>query len=338
VAAGPQGRCAISFLNLDEDKEPVAAPAPPQYLGQQTGGEFEVVLLQELQNDLARARLREIIYVTVVFHLIVVLLMVFVPRWFPVHEKSLEEQLRDRQMTTLLMPDDMPNLKTPPPAKTPGTKTRQPQVDRKTLEEIRKNEPAPAPVPAAPAPAAPQPVVPPQMARNTAPEALHVPQQPQSNPFANQHSATSSLSQALHGSGGGGGGIGDMRGMGPGGAGKVGNGVEILSDTQGVDFNPYMRRVVHDVEQNWYRLIPEEAMPPLLKRGRVIIEFYIMPNGKVMGMKIVGYSGDVPLDRAAFGGITASNPFPPLPSEFHGPYLALRFSFYYNPQPGELPR
>ena len=39
-----------------------------------------------------------------------------------------------------------------------------------------------------------------------------------------------------------------------------------------------------------------------------------------------------PLDRAAWGGITASNPFPPLPSNFGGPYLALRFRFYYNPE------
>ncbi len=48
-------------------------------------------------------------------------------------------------------------------------------------------------------------------------------------------------------------------------------------------------------------------------------------------MKLTGQSGDVSFDRAAWGGITASNPFAPLPSEYHGPYLALRFNFYYNP-------
>ena len=47
-------------------------------------------------------------------------------------------------------------------------------------------------------------------------------------------------------------------------------------------------------------------------------------------------SGDVALDRAAWGGITASAPFAPLPSEFHGPYLALRFHFYYNPAKGDM--
>ncbi len=36
------------------------------------------------------------------------------------------------------------------------------------------------------------------------------------------------------------------------------------------------------------------------------------------------------------GGITASNPFRPLPIDFKGPYLALRLRFYYNPDPSLL--
>ncbi len=73
-----------------------------------------------------------------------------------------------------------------------------------------------------------------------------------------------------------------------------------------------------------------------MKRGRLAIEFVILPDGKIAGMKLVAPSGDVALDRAAWGGITASNPFAPLPGEFHGPYLALRFRFYYNPQKGDM--
>jgi hypothetical protein len=48
-------------------------------------------------------------------------------------------------------------------------------------------------------------------------------------------------------------------------------------------------------------------------------------------MRISPPSGDVSLERAAWNGITASNPFSPLPSDFHGPYLKLRFHFFYNP-------
>ncbi|MGA9209426.1 MAG: energy transducer TonB, partial [Terriglobales bacterium] len=82
---------------------------------------------------------------------------------------------------------------------------------------------------------------------------------------------------------------------------------------------------------NWYNVIPEAAYPPLRKKGRVAIEFAILKDGSVAGMKLESPSGDVSLDRAAWGGITASNPFPPLPNEFSGQYLLLRFHFYYNP-------
>jgi outer membrane biosynthesis protein TonB len=61
-----------------------------------------------------------------------------------------------------------------------------------------------------------------------------------------------------------------------------------------------------------------------------------MPDGKITGMKIVDPSGIDAFDRAAWGGITASVPLHPLPREFHGPYLALRFHFYYNPAHGDI--
>jgi len=106
--------------------------------------------------------------------------------------------------------------------------------------------------------------------------------------------------------------------------------LEVLSDTMGVDFGPYLNRIVQNVRENWYKLIPQEARPPILKEGRVMIQFAIMKDGTVAGIQLHSGSGDVELDRAAWGGITASNPFPPLPAEFNGQYIALRFHFVYN--------
>ena len=132
------------------------------------------------------------------------------------------------------------------------------------------------------------------------------------------------------------GGGGDY-GAGPGGTNaRVMGNLEVLTDTQGVDFGPYLSRVLDAVRRNWYNLIPEEARPPLLKKGKVSIEFVIKKDGTIAGMTLRGPSGDVALDRAAWGGITASAPFQPLPSEFHGQYLGLRFHFYYNPGKGDL--
>jgi TonB family protein len=114
---------------------------------------------------------------------------------------------------------------------------------------------------------------------------------------------------------------------------QMGN-FEILSDTQGVDFAPYLQGVLQGVRQKWHNAIPESSW---WKHGNVVIEFAIARDGKVAGMKLVAPSGDVPLDRAAWAGIVGSNPFPPLPSEFGGQYLSLRFRFYYNPTKEELP-
>jgi TonB family protein len=104
----------------------------------------------------------------------------------------------------------------------------------------------------------------------------------------------------------------------------------------GVDFGPYIQRIIPPIWHNWMNLLPDSARPPMLKRGKVAVEFIILPDGKVSGMRLVGPSGDIALDRAVWGALTASNPLPPLPQQFSGPYLALRTHFYYNPLPGEV--
>lgn len=112
---------------------------------------------------------------------------------------------------------------------------------------------------------------------------------------------------------------------------KTAGNIEVLSDTKGVDFGPYLSEVLKKVRANWYALIPEEARPPQLMPGVTSIEFAIMPDGNLAGVRIVHKSGSTALDRAAWGGLTTGNPYPPLPEQYKGPYLALRFHFYYNP-------
>jgi TonB family protein len=109
---------------------------------------------------------------------------------------------------------------------------------------------------------------------------------------------------------------------------------EILTDTMGVDFGPYMTRIVQIVKQNWYTLMPPSVYPPILKQGKLALEFQIMKDGTVQGLLRDTTSGDVALDRAAMASITASTPFPPLPKEFPGKLLGLRFYYFYNLEPG----
>jgi TonB family protein len=110
--------------------------------------------------------------------------------------------------------------------------------------------------------------------------------------------------------------------------GQAGSRLELLSDPQGVDFQPYLIRVLAAVRRNWFAVIPESAR--FGQRGRVVIQFAISREGRVPKLVISLPSGADALDRAAVAGISASNPFPPLPAEFKGEQIRLQLSFLYN--------
>jgi TonB family protein len=107
------------------------------------------------------------------------------------------------------------------------------------------------------------------------------------------------------------------------------NSVDILSDTLGVDLSPYIQKVVDATYRSWLPVVPAAARPPQKKQGRVIIRFRINKDGSVSNMTLEVPSGDVLLDRAAWGGLTGAS-LPKLPAEFKGPCLDLRFYFNYN--------
>ena len=103
--------------------------------------------------------------------------------------------------------------------------------------------------------------------------------------------------------------------------------VGVITDLKGVDFGPYLEIVKRQVKQRWYSLIPASAV---FKPGCVSIQFKILQNGNVADMHYKSTSGDIQLDRAASGAIAWPESLPPLPSEFKGDYLELRFNFFYN--------
>jgi TonB family protein len=324
--------------------------------------DFPTLLIQ-LQDDLSRSRKREAFWISVLIHVLLIIALVNFQAW----EKYLPHRAvmmihavnpHDRELTFLSAPPDRQKVPKPQTDKMSDKNrvatSRQPQLDRKELKKMLDASRAGRPGPSAPP--AQQPA-PPQMAQAAPPQPQPEQQQPQQAPppqqtaklqsppvqpkpsFNNQTmSAGKAIEQAARAAA-------STRGVYAGDNGDLGLGqrqsaarmgpLEITTDTQGVDFGPYLQRVLHDVKQNWYNLIPESAMAPLLKKGKLTIEFAITKNGQVAGMRYVYGSGDVALDRAAYGGITASNPFPPLPGEFGGQYLGLRFTFFYNPDKDE---
>ncbi len=305
-------------------------------------------MISELEDERRWARLREGIWIAILFHLALLSAVTWIPKYVFKVPQVIDpiDAIRQRKDLSYLdlPPDALRKLQ--PKVIVKPVPEKPPTIDRKTLEEMNKAAPPapePAPQPAQPAPAQPTQPIPPAPAQPTQP----IPPAPQAQLEAPRPSAVPArpnfamgsqnpadqLRDAMRGasrdSGSGAsqmpsGGLARHPGAGTG-------GVEVLSDTQGVDFNNWLIRWHRETERTWDPLIPDEVNPPILKSGVVVIRFKVLPNGRLMdgSVTLEGRSGDTALDRAAWGALTGSN-YPPLPREFHGPYLELRAIFLYN--------
>ena len=304
---------------------------------------------------------------SVVFHVVLIGLILMLPKWFPYRPPTKEEieAARNRFHDQLVL---SPGAFEPSkPSVRPTPPSPKVHVDPRVLRDVAPPEPQPAPAPQperpvkelpsapvpknTPIPADPQPSAPaPKADAFRPPLKLEAPDapQPQHGLILPKDSINRSLQDTIrdaaknpNASGGrsglysgpmpkAGGGLNGGSDGHQGAGGTFGNGYEILTPTEGVDFSDYMNRVVAAVRRNWYAVMPESAM--LGDRGRVALQFRIMKNGSVPDgepVRIMG-SGKEPLDRAAVSAIRSSNPFEPLPPAFSGPYIELRFIFLYN--------
>ena len=238
----------------------------------------------------------------------------------------------------------------PPTPAPPATKPEieAPKLDlgkQQTGELIARNLPGIGALDATPLPVAPPPEINPEEKPKISfekPGALNGPVTNSSGnaqgriPLPQRASVEDAMRQVARG-GGGGLMVGDL-GEGSGGLGeslnnpaastKNASALELLSDTQGVDFKPYLIRILSSVRRNWFAVMPESAR--FGRKGRVLIQFAINKDGSVPKLVIASTSGADALDRAAVAGISASNPFPPLPDEFKGSQVRLQFTFRYN--------
>ena len=113
-------------------------------------------------------------------------------------------------------------------------------------------------------------------------------------------------------------------------AGRPHSNLELKSDPMGVDFRPYMLQVLAAVRRNWFAVYTEAAR--LGQRGEVVLEFAIAKPGLVTKVIFSSESGAKALDQSAVAAISASNPLPPLPTDFKGDRIVLRMTFMYNMQ------
>jgi TonB family protein len=299
-------------------------------------------MISELEDERRWARLREGVLWAVLVHIVLLSVLTWIPRYFfkapRIDDFDLIKQHED-QIALDQLPDAVRQLQKPKVTPKPLSK---PLIDKQTMEEMKRQaEQAPPPPPPAqqqaPEQPKPQPTQPlPPNPQSQAPEAPRPQAVPAKPNFAmgSQNPADQLRQDMQHAMRGQGQGYGNQ----PSGGGGLarhpgaGSGFEVLSDTQGVDFSSWLARWHYITQMTWDPLIPDEVNPPILKSGIVAVRFKVLPNGQVTDMQLDGRSGDTGLDRAAWGAITGSS-YPPLPREFHGPYLELRAYFLYNEQP-----
>jgi TonB family protein len=298
--------------------------------------EHELIrLLDTIEDERARGRFRESMYISMFVWIAIAWVLFYGPKylWHSPQLITPTEALQQQALVELNAPR-LPRRAVAPP----------PKIDKGTLAKLRAMEPKRLPAPVAPEqpppPAAMQPTQPvpapalpmPTAPRPRAPEPetnAPVPQAPSRPIFNTPSTASQNMQQAMRGSQS----AGSDRSVGiQGGSGgsKLGQGVDILSDTQGVNFQPYLQRILREIYQQWIPLIPEEARPPLRKQGTTQIRFTINADGTIAAMHLDGSSHDDALNRAAWGSITGVGQFPPLPKQFHGPSLELRIHYLVN--------
>jgi outer membrane biosynthesis protein TonB len=314
--------------------------------------EQEIIhLIDAIEDERAKARFRESIYISLFVWLAIAWVVFYGPRylWHSPQLISPVEMMQRHEMVQL----NAPVLRhAPMPA---------PKVDKGTLAKLREMERKAAPTPAAPAPTpAPKtetPTAPPVAAqpaptnerpttpvpnaptpvptRTPPPVVADAPRpQPSTKPNFGQPGTVSDTMRDLANNvardHSGGGGPVAMHGGARGAA--LGSGVEILSpNPDNVNFNPYLQRLLQQIYEQWLPLIPEEARPPLNKSGVTQIRFSIGPDGNVIAMHLDGSTHDDALNRAAWGSVNGQQ-FAPLPKQFHGPFLELRIHYLVNRQ------
>jgi TonB family protein len=324
------------------DRAPSSKARGSRWLDYDTHELLEVI--SELEDERRWARLREGMLWAVLVHILLLFGLYLVPKYVlktPIVDDFDRIKQHEDQIALDQMPDAVRQLQKPKVAPRPANK---PLIDKQTMDEMKqKAEQAPPPPPAQQQPQTPeqpkpQPTQPlPPNPQSQAPDAPHPqavpakpnfamgPQNPADQLRHDMQSARPGQGQPNYGNQpSGGSGLARHPG--------AGSGYEVLSDTQGVDFSSWLSRWHYITQMTWDPLIPDEVNPPILKSGIVAVRFKVLPNGQVTDMQLDGRSGDTGLDRAAWGAITGSS-YPPLPREFHGPYLELRAYFLYNQQP-----
>ncbi|MEO6922582.1 MAG: hypothetical protein ABI142_02040, partial [Bryocella sp.] len=264
AAPKPDSDAPISFVPHDPPS------TQPYRLKLNRYGEMEehelIRLLDSIEDERSRARFRESVYISVFVCCALAWVVFFGPRylWHTPLLISPADAIRKQEIIALNAP-----IMHQPPVVHPQPRP----LDKNTLKNLREMTREPArPAPEAPSPAneapmpsaspnlpsAPQPTVVP-VPSTTAPRVPNAPLPESPSAHAAQpnfNTPSDSLKETIRESARNRNNGGPGAGMVPTGRGAaVGGGVQILSDTQGVDFNAYLKRLVASTYRAWIPLL-----------------------------------------------------------------------------------
>jgi TonB family protein len=292
---------------------------------------------------------REGVLLSIIFHLVVVIVILLFPRFFPFDANAAQaravllQRPEDSARFVFVQPrNDVTALKAPPraqdsdkdraarsPERAPKPTNPLPFSRGNSREQVEALPPQTPPRGQGPAP---DPAQGQQAQSDTkipeSPSALQLPSPapPQSQNGAGGRSALA------------GGSLGDaLRNLqryvpreqfdNPGGNGG-GFGPEIQFDTKGVEFGPWIRRFIAQVKRNWF--VPYSSMS---MRGHVVITFNVHKDGSISDLTVIGPCPIDAFNNAAFGALSGSNPTQPLPPEYPSDKAFFTVTFFYNETP-----
>jgi TonB family protein len=291
---------------------------------------------------------REGVLLSIIAHLVFVILLLVVPKWFPFLTQS-----RPVPVPVQQRPDNTQFVFVQPRVERPAARA----PERAVPSDLNRTaaSPAKAPKPTNPLPYSrgntPDRVEEPpkQVARGQGPQPDPAAGAPADNPrpdskipdsqSALQMPMRSASQNGLNGrSSSSGGSLGDaLRNLdrytqnqtfdNPGGSGGQ-FGPEIQFDTKGVEFGPWIRRFIAQVKRNW--LIPYAAMST---KGHVVMQFNVHKDGSITDLNVAGPSGVDAFNNAAMGALSSSNPTQPLPPEYPSDKAFFTVTFFYNETP-----
>ena len=113
------------------------------------------------------------------------------------------------------------------------------------------------------------------------------------------------------------------------GGGTVGSSIQMLTATDGVDFNEFLASLYKSVKMHWFAVMPAEVQ--LGTKGRVTVHFAVRQDGSLQGdPQVEASAGKKQLDEAALLAIKHAAPFKHFPQGFSHSEVALRMTFFYN--------